>query len=261
MAKKSFFVGILGMVMVFGLVLISCGTLSSLINPAYALDENGEKVKAVYSSNGRTVKVDGIDYSYTDRPAVPAAPKKPTEPQKPTAPSVPVRPSGNAPQKPVEPRQPVQPSFDTWFSRNYPNVNNAQAKLAKQSEFYNSSEYRDYEAASRSYKETYPAYQSALQTYNNYQNALSKYEQDTANYQTNLNRYNAALEAYQDNLVKYKQDTTRYEQELAVYQAALPEYTATVEAQSKTIQDSINPNVPNNWDRYVDGKYLLYRGK
>jgi hypothetical protein len=37
--------------------------------------------------------------------------------------------------------------------------------------------------------------------------------------------------------------------------------TAAVEAEVKTIQDSINPDAPGNWDRYVEGKFLLYKGK
>jgi hypothetical protein len=48
---------------------------------------------------------------------------------------------------------------------------------------------------------------------------------------------------------------------MAEYNKKLPEYQAAVDAECKAIQESINAEAPGHWERYVEGKYLLYRGK
>ncbi|GHV49942.1 hypothetical protein AGMMS49579_02730 [Spirochaetia bacterium] len=296
---KLLFVGMTAMLLAFGSILSGCASLANLTNPAYAVDSNGEKTKASYTASEQTVKIAKIEYQYLSRPQVPAGPNRPAAPTKPSAPTKPreptkpspvvEKPAGSAPVRPSEPRSPTEPSFDAWFNRNYPNAQQAGAgaaavvKMSKQQEFYNTSEYRNYLAAKNKYEADYRQYQSDLSKYNSdnsaYQNKLNAYN----SYQQSVQRYNSDLQNYQNSLASYQQAQIKYEQalvqydrelnveypkkvleyetKLADYQVILPEYTAKVEAEIKSIQDSINSDAPTNWDRYVVGKYLLYRGK
>jgi hypothetical protein len=260
--KKRFF--ILAIALAASLVFAGCASLTNFLNPIHAVNNNGEKVEAARGS-GQIAKIEGMEYQYTGRPSVPAAPQKPNEPQKP------VKPTGSAlpkPTTPVQPRSPTQPSFDAWMIRNYPRITEPPAKMAKQQEFYNSAEYRQYEqdsanykSASQEYQFAYQKYQSDLQAYNSYQSALEKYERDSANYQTAVNKYNTDIAAYQNSLVKYQQDVAIYNKDIAEYQANLPKYTAAVESEIQSIQAGINSDAPSNWIGYVAGKYLIYEGK
>jgi uncharacterized protein YlxW (UPF0749 family) len=83
----------------------------------------------------------------------------------------------------------------------------------------------------------------------------------TRQYNADVSTYKSRLATYQQNTEKYQQDVATYNKDVAEYQAKLPGYTTAVEAEVKDIQDRINSNAPGNWDRYVEGRFLLYRGK
>jgi hypothetical protein len=70
-----------------GLIAAGCGTLANLLNPIHAIDENGNKVPAALDSLTQKYTIEGLAYSYKDRPDIPAAPKKPVEPRKPSPPA------------------------------------------------------------------------------------------------------------------------------------------------------------------------------
>jgi hypothetical protein len=97
--------------------------------------------------------------------------------------------------------------------------------------------------------------------YNQYLQDVNQYNEKLSSYQNRLAKYQQDTAKYQQYLAVYKQEVARYEQEHALYQSKLPEYTAAVEAGVMSIQSRIAPNAPSNWVGYVDGKYLLYRGK
>ena len=268
--NKFFVLGMLAIVLALGLVFAGCASLSNFLNPIHAVNSNGEKVEAARGS-GQTAKIEGTEYQYTGRPSVPAAPQKPNEPKKPVEPQKPVKPTGSAPPKPtapIQPRSPVQPSFDEWMRRNYPRITEPAAKMEIQQEYYVSAEYRrfeqdsaNYKSASQEYQYAYQKYRSDLQAYDAYQSVLEKYERDSANYPTAVNKYNTDIAVYQADLPKYQQDLATYNKDNAEYQANLPKYQAEAEAKAEAIQDTINPNAPRDWIGYVEGKYLIYKGK
>jgi predicted nucleic acid-binding Zn-ribbon protein len=74
-------------------------------------------------------------------------------------------------------------------------------------------------------------------------------------------RYESELARYRTNLQNYQQELKKYEQEMPAYQARLPEYQANVDAEIRSIKNSINPNAPEDWIGYIEGKYLIYKGK
>lgn len=253
----------LAVVTLLTLPTIGCASLNKLLDPHYAIDANGNEFSVGYGANYK-VKIEGTDYMSAERPSVPAAPKKPVEPKKPIPPAEVQKPSGNAPSKPVAPRRPYEPSFDAWFNSKYPNSNSAMAgdmamadiRTEKEQEFYNSAEYRRYQSDLSKYEDANEQYQYDTQIYNAYQQALAKYN----NYQKNLQTYNNDLTAYQNAYLKYQQDNTNYEKEFNEYQKKLPQYQKQIDAQVKSIQSNINQKAPDNWERYVEGKYLIYKG-
>jgi hypothetical protein len=216
----------------FGFVLIGCVSLSNLLNPVHAINSNGEKVEAAWG-DGQTVKIEGAEYSYKDRPTVPAAPQKPSEPRKPNPPS------WSSGQLDVETsvNNDRRHTVESFSSRE-----EAKRKI----DFYSSQGQRnDLSALDRSH---------ALRIAVSISDAFDFYE-------AQQKQYASQLAQYQANLPKYQQDVVKYNRDLAEYQAKLPEYTAAVESEVKAIQGSINSSAPGNWERYVEGKYLLYKGK
>jgi uncharacterized membrane-anchored protein YhcB (DUF1043 family) len=205
----------------FGFVFAGCAGLSNLLNPIYAINSNGEKVEADWGS-GQIVKIEGSEYPYKDRPTVPAAPQKPVSP-------------GNPPSKPAMPTPPTG-------TITYP-VGGGKVVTENWS---NGEELRQImlRIPDENMKSQYEQYSRELEQYN-----------------ANLSTYQNRIVTHQQNTAKYQQNVAEYNKNIAEYQAKLPEYTAEVEAETKAIQDSINPNAPSNWDKYVTEKYLLYRGK
>jgi hypothetical protein len=221
--KNKWFVGFC-VLWIFGLVLPGCASLNNLLNPVHAINSNGEKVEAAWGS-GQMVKIEGVEYPYKDRPAVPAAPKKPLSP-------------GNPPSKPEKPADPT--GNITYYVSNqaitayWKNAEELKQVLGKHLDKFSRE---------------------------NLQSQYDQYREELNQYNANLSTYQNRVATYQQNTAKYQQDLEKYNRDMAEYQARLPAYTAAVEAEAKTIQDSINPNAPSNWDRYVDSKYLLYKGK
>jgi hypothetical protein len=221
--KSKCFVG-LGVLLVSGFVLVGCASLSNFLNPVHAINNNGEKLEAVLGS-GNTVKIEGVDYPYKDRPTVPVAPKKPLSP-------------GNPPSKPEKPADPT--GKITYHVSN-------QAITAY---------WRNAEELKQILGKPLDEFSRV-----NLQSQYDQYMEELNQYNANLSTYQNRVATYQQNTAKYQQDLKKYNSDMAEYQARLPAYTAAVEAEAKAIQGSINPNAPSNWDRYVDSKYLLYKGK
>jgi hypothetical protein len=221
-----------GILLVFGLFLAGCASLNSLFNPIHAINTSGEKVAAVLGS-GQTVKIEGVDYQYANRPAVPAAPQKPVEPKKPSPPTW------------SNPSSEVETTIGD--SRRYTNESfSSREEAIRKIDFYNSQGQRnDLSPLDSSH---------ALRV----AEALSR---SFEFYEGQQKQYDSALAQYQANLPNYQQELKEYEQENAAYQAKLPEYTATVEAEVQSIQARIYADAQSNWDRYVEGQFLLYRGK
>jgi len=221
--KDKFSMAIFDVLLVFGLFLAGCSSLNNLFNPIHAINTNGEMIAAVLGS-GQTVKIDEVEYQYMDRPIVPIAPEKPNPPQKPTPPSKPNEPSGTV----------------TYHAAGKSNTVS----------WSNGEELRQ-------------ILRLSLDTFsrNNLQSQYDQWLQEQQKYNANLSAYQDKIAKYQQDYAKYRQDVAKYEKENAEYQANLPRYQAMVEAEIKSIQDSINPNAPNNWDRYVEGQFLLYKGK
>jgi hypothetical protein len=223
---------IFGVLAVFGLFLAGCASLNNLFNPIHAINASGGKVAAVLGS-GQTVKIEGVEYQYANRPTVPAAPQKPAEPRKPSPPAW-SNPSSEVETKIGDGRRYTNESFSS------------REEAIRKIDFYSSQGRRtDLSPLDRSH---------ALRV----AEALSR---SFEFYEGQQRQYDSALAQYQANLPKYQQELKEYEQENATYQAKLPEYTATVEAEVMSIQARIYADAPSNWDRYVQGQVLLNRGK
>jgi hypothetical protein len=205
-------------------VLVLTISLTLPINPTHAINTSGEKVKAVLGS-GQTVKIEGIDYQYVARPSVPSAPQKPISPSSP----------GNPPSKPVEPSGTITYHLSgKAITESWSNGQQLRQILGKPIDEFSRA---------------------------NLQSQYDQYLQEVEQYNANLTSYQNRVAQYEQDIARYRQDNTRYESELAEYQAKLPEYTAAVEAEVMSIQASIYPDAPSNWDRYVEGQFLLYRCK
>jgi hypothetical protein len=230
--KNSFSKVFFGVLLAFGLFLTGCASLDNLFNPIHAINTTGEKVEAVLGS-GQTVKIEGVEYQYVTRPTVPAAPQKPVEPTKPSPPAW------------SNPSIQVETSVNNdkrYTKESFSSREEAKRKI----EFYSSQGQRnDLSSLDRSH-----ALRVAASISDNFEF-----------YEGQQRQYESALAQYQANLPKYQQELKKYEQENATYQAKLPEYTATVEAEVMSIQARIYTDAPSNWDKYVEGKFLLYRGK
>jgi hypothetical protein len=233
---KKFITGMLAMAL--ALEMAGCAGFKNFLNPTYAINTSGEKVKAVLGT-GQTVKIAEAEYQYAARPSVPSAPKKPNAPREPISP-------GDPPYKPTEPAGTVTYHFaGKAITLNWLNGKQLREILEPPDKYPIDAYARD------GMQSQYDIYLQEVNQYNeklsSYQNELAKYQQDTAK--------------YQQDTAAYQQEVARYEQEMALYQSKLPEYTAEVEAEVMSIQSRIAPNAPSNWVGYVDEKYLLYRGK
>jgi hypothetical protein len=215
-----------------GLFLASCASFNNLFNPIHAINVSGEKVAAVLASGG-TVKIEGVGYQYANRPVVPAAPQKPVEPQKPSPPA------WSNPSIQVS----TKVNDDERYTKEF---FSSREEARRKIDFYSSQGQRnDLSPLDRSH---------ALRV----AKAISD---DFEFFEGQQRQYNSSLAQYQANLQKYQQRLVEYEQRYAAYQAKLPEYIATVKAEVMSIQARINADAPSNWDRYVEGQFLLYRGK
>jgi hypothetical protein len=236
-SSKLFCAALLIGVLASGFMAAGCASLNNLLNPIHAIDGNGEKIAATWNSSTRQCTIGGAVYPYQDRPAVPAAPQKPAEP--------------------------IQPSPPSWTRSNIV-VEQISGSGADRIRWYT--------------KESFSSREEAIKKINFY---LSQGQRndispgDRAHYlavadnislafklcEQQQKQYDSQLAQYQANLPKYQQDIAQYNKDIAAYQAKLPEYQARVDAEIKSIQDSINPTAPGNWVTYVEDKYLLYKGK
>jgi hypothetical protein len=205
---------------------VGCATLNNLLNPIHAIDGTGEKIAAAWDSSDQQCTVGGTAYPYQNRPAVPAAPQRPASPGNP----------------PFKPEKPTEPTGNTTY---YAGGTAHTVFWSNGNELKQILEQQLVDEYSRVHMQ-------------------SQYDQ----YVQELNQYNTAISTYQDEVAKsqqnkmqYEKDIAKHEQEYAEYQANLPKYQARVDAEIKSIQDSINPNAPENWIGYVEGKYLIYKGK
>jgi hypothetical protein len=230
--KNKFSMVIFGVLLMFGLFLASCVSLNNLVNPIHAINTSGEKVVAVLGS-GQTVKIKEMEYQYANRPTVPAAPQKPVEPRKPSP--------------PVWVARSIEMETGVNDTTRYTKESfSSREEAIRKINFYTSQGQRkDLSTLDQSH---------ALRVAAAISDAFEFYEEQQK-------QYEAALVQYQANLPEYQQELKKYEQENVIYQAKLPEYTATVEAEILSIQARIYVDAPSNWDRYVEGQFLLYRGK
>jgi hypothetical protein len=214
-------------------VAVGCASLNNLLNPIHAIDEKGEKIAATWNSSTQQCTIGGTTYPYQDRPAVPAAPQKPAEPKKPSPPTW------------SYPSIEVKTGLNGEYRHTKESFSNRKEAVEKVN-FYNAQAQRK----DLSELDSKHAVRVAEAVYS----AFELYEQQQK-------QYDSQLAQYQANLPKYQQDIAQYDKDIAAYQAKLPEYQARVDAEIKSIQDSINPTAPGNWVTYVEGKYLLYKGK
>jgi hypothetical protein len=231
--SRCFGIGMVTLCIFAGLIAAGCGTLTNLLNPIHAVDENGNKVPAALDSLTQKYKIEGFTYSYKDRPAVPAAPQKPVEPRKPSPPAWSI--------------SLIEVETEINGNKRYTKESfSSREEAIKKINFYSSQGRRnDISPLDASH-----ALRVAAAISGNFEF-----------YEGEQKQYESALAQYQAAFPKYQQGVKEYEKENAEYQANLPNYRAKVETEIKSIQDSINPNAPGNWIGYVEGKYLLYRGK
>ena len=204
----------------------------------HALDENGEKMAVTLDSSTQQCTIGETAYSYQNRPAVPAAPQKPAEPSKP---SPPAWTSG-----PLE-VETIIGEREYSDNRRYTKESfSSREEAQRKSDFYH--------AQAQRYAPSTLDRAHALRVATMISDSIAICVDQQKQYEIQLARYQADLPNYQQNVAKYNKDT-------AEYQANLPKYQAAVDTEIKSIQGSINPNAPENWVGYVEGKYLLYKGK
>jgi hypothetical protein len=232
-SNKLFCAALLISVLTSGFVTAGCASLNNLLNPIHVVDRNGEKIAATWNSSTRQCTIGGTAYPYQDRPAVPPAPQKPLEPNKPSPPAW------------------SNPSFiiDTGVGddkRHTKESYSSREELVRKINFYRAQSKRnDISHVDRAH------YSTLVEGLSDDFNSHEEYQK----------RYNLALAQYQADLPKYQQNVAQYNKDIAEYQARLPKYQAEVDAKTKSIQAGINPNAPKNWVGYVEGKYLIYKGK
>jgi hypothetical protein len=233
MEKRLFCGTLLISVLAAGFMAVGCATLNNLLNPIHAIDGTGEKIAATLNSSTQQCTIGEAAYPYQDRPAVPAAPKKPVEPRKPSPPSWT---SG-----PID----VETGAGGNTRRTKESFSSREEAIRKINFYTSQGKRNDLSSLDRAH---------ALDVAEMISDVFQVYEGEQKQYEAQLARYQA-------DLPKYQQDVAQYNKDIAEYQANLPKHQARVDAEIKSIQDGINPNAPENWIGYVEGKYLIYKGK
>jgi hypothetical protein len=234
MEKRLFCGTLLISVLAAGFMAVGCATLNNLLNPIHAIDGTGEKIAATLDSSTHQCTIGETAYPYQDRPVVPAAPKKPVEPRKPSPPSWKTM-------GPIDVETGV--GGDTRHTKE---SFSSREEAIRKINFYRS------QGTRKDLSELDQAH--ALAVAEAISDAFEFLESEQKQYEAQLARYQA-------DLPKYQQDAAQYNKDIAEYQANLPKHQARVDAEIKSIQDGINPTAPENWIGYVEGKYLIYKGK
>ena len=214
--------GVLAM-LASGLAIMGCASISNLVDPIHAVNGNGEKVAAAWGPGGSLGERAVVEGETYSFTECPSVPAAPKEPRSPGPEPVPSEYSGH---------------LDHWY---YPAGGGAVHVV----ESWSSLE----ELESKLRKNSYDEESAHLM------------EMEAANRRKQVQEENKALAQYRSRVERYQEDLAVFKKENAEYQAKLPQYQAEVAAQIKTIQDTISPEAPGNWFGYVEGRYLLYKGK